>query len=844
MRLASGALFVAAFLIACGDDVATMPDADDAGWGPDGGAGIAIAPPAPPADPLPPVLGPCPDGWRAVEDDGYGWCDPWPETGRAECAAGEAHFPGEPACRAIGVESAGEWPEGLPAGVTVLHVRAGEPIGGDGSAASPLPSITEAMARAGAGTILAVARGTYDERVSVRAGVTVWGASLTDTVLTRSGAPNTLSAVIAAGGRDAVVRNLTITGNANGADAVGAGRTLRLEDVLIESTESVGVYVGSGGTVEAEDLVVRDTRSLDGRLGRGISVENGGIARISHAVLERCSESALFVSLGGRLEASDTAIHDVRERASDRTRGYGVITLEEGDAQLARVAISETRAGALFAIGPNAVVAGDQLVIRDTLGQAFDGAAAALLVQPGSEVTLARTLIERTMNAGAYIDGDGAVVTLRDLVVRDTGALETPGASAGGRGLLIQYGAAVEIERAVVDRTVGVALAVYDADLQASDVLVRETSPSMVEPSFAHGIGLDTGGSLVVRRARIERSGILGIGANAGTVDVEDVVVRGMVDGIALQAQGDVSFTARRVLVEDGAGAGLNAIQGARFVAEDVVIRRTAASPATDLYGHALSATLGGSLEVTRVLVEEATQIGVAVAGGSATLTDAIVRDTRVRSDGMAGHGVHAQEGGTVRLERGLVAGSGGAGIYLISPGTTGTFTDIAVRDTRGSRLMDLDGVLGHGLSVLDGASANVTGGLFERNREVAIVAFLNSEIVLDDVEVLDTLERACAETGCATGGAGTGIAAFENARVRATRFSVRRSALAGVQVGRNGEMDLSEGEVTDNTVGANVQVPGFDVTRLTEGVVYRENGVNLDATELPVPSSSTVTSM
>jgi hypothetical protein len=42
--------------------------------------------------------------------------------------------------------------------------------------------------------------------------------------------------------------------------------------------------------------------------------------------------------------------------------------------------------------------------------------------------------------------------------------------------------------------------------------------------------------------------------------------------------------------------------------------------------------------------------------------------------------------------------------------------------------------------------------------------------------------------------------------------------------------MDLHEGEISDNEVcGINVQTEGFDVGRLLDRVVFRENGVNID---------------
>ena len=836
-------MLAATTAVGCGDDGASPPV--DAGVGADGSvgdAGAGIAEPATPVDPAPPALGPCPPGWREVTTDGATHCDPWTDGGRAVCTFAEAHFTGEPACRAIGTEAAGEWPEGLPSDGTVLYVRAGA-AAGDGSMATPFGTIGEAMSRAGRGMIVAVARGSYDEIVTVRAGVTVWGASVAETIVTRTGPPDALRAVVTTAGADAVVRNLQITGSMNGADAVGAGRSLRLEDVLIDGVESVAVYVATSASFEADGLVVRDVASWDGRLGRGISVENGGIATVTGSVFERCAESALFVSLGGALDVADTAIDEMRERASDGTRGWGLIVLEDASATLSRVSISRALAGGIFALGPSATVTADQLVLRDTLGQPADGSATGILVQPGSTLSVTRTLIERTKNAAVWLDG-ADTVTFADVIVRDTTALDAPGPSNGGRAFLVQEGTSLEVDRALVDRTEGLAFAAFEASMRLGDVLVRDVTPSAIEPTFAYGVGLDTGGSVVAARVRIERPGIAGCVANAGTMDLEDVTIRALADGTAVQAQDAAAITARRVLVEDGSGSGLVAAGGTLTV-EDAIVRRQSVSPSSGELGSGLAAGAGGHLTATRVRIEEATQVAIGIDAATMTLAEVQVAETRPRpSDGAGGHGVHVQRAGTVGIDRGLVERSGGAGIYVIGEGSQATLRDITVRDTQGARFMDVDGILGHGLSAMDGARVEVMGGLFERNREVGVVAFLDAQVTLVDVDVLDTLERACIASGCAIGGAGTGIAAFENATVTASRFAVRRSALAGVQLGRGGQIDLHEGEVTDNTVGANVQSDGFDVARLNDRVVYRDNGVNLDSTELPVPSAATVTSM
>ena len=142
MRCSIGLVCVCASVIAgCGDaaPVATDAGADAAApidAGPDSGP-MWIGPVAPEA----PRFASCPAGWRPItsaEGIVVG-CDPWPASGRATCTApDEAHFPGEPGCVRVGSACpAGEFPEGLPGGATVVYVRKAGPYALSGSARSP-----------------------------------------------------------------------------------------------------------------------------------------------------------------------------------------------------------------------------------------------------------------------------------------------------------------------------------------------------------------------------------------------------------------------------------------------------------------------------------------------------------------------------------------------------------------------------------------------------------------------------------------------------------------------------------------------------------------------------------
>jgi hypothetical protein len=67
-------------------------------------------------------------------------------------------------------------------------------------------------------------------------------------------------------------------------------------------------------------------------------------------------------------------------------------------------------------------------------------------------------------------------------------------------------------------------------------------------------------------------------------------------------------------------------------------------------------------------------------------------------------------------------------------------------------------------------------------------------------------------------------------------RFAIHGSFLAGGQVATDGCLVMSHGIISDNPFGVNVQVQNFDYEKLTDDVVFRDNGMNIAARELPVP--------
>jgi hypothetical protein len=309
--------------------------------------------------------------------------------------------------------------------------------------------------------------------------------------------------------------------------------------------------------------------------------------------------------------------------------------------------------------------------------------------------------------------------------------------------------------------------------------------------------------------------------------------------------------TLARALMERNAGAALGVDgTGSLLRVEDAVLRETART-ADGTGGHGLTVQRGGRVEALRVTVKRNVEAGIVASGAGTTLvlTDAVVADTQGRlEDGLFGHGLEVTTGATAEATRLVLEGNRDVGLLVAGAGSRAELAHLAVRDTAAQLT---DGAAGRGLVVQQGAEVVLRRGLFERNREVGVLAsYPDTRLELEDVAVRDTLPTDCGTPPCP---GGIGIGAYHGAYFTATRFVVEHGALCGVQLaygalpetGRDstvgGTADLHEGEVRGNPIGANVQSHEQAVDRLQDRVAYRENERNLDATALPVPGIGSV---
>ncbi len=766
----------AVLFCACSSDPVDQPDAGEDG---DADADFEIDPPASPAltpcpegwnevapeeegdvttcDPWPgsgpAIMTPCLEGWHEVEDDGVITCDPWPEGGPDECAEDEAHFPGESGCTRIGTSCPeGSWAEDLPVDRSILYVLAGAPTGGEGTEESPFGSVNDALAIAEEGAIVALSKGSFDESVRLRNGVTLWGACVAETVLTCS-SPSSSHGTVSVGGRDTVVRNLRISGHRRGVTMVGASSySVHLEDVLIAQTRIEALLV-SGGSLNGRTLVVRDTHSQDdGQLGRGLEAREGAQVEVSRAIFERNREVAVFAAHSGTaVVLADAVVRDTQGRENDGRGGRGLQVSGGACAEVSRVVFDGNREMCVFVAQEGSAITLTDVVVRGTRSQESDGQfGRGLVADDGARADVSRTLFENNLDRGVMAWQAETELTLTDVVVRDTRSREPDGEA--GIGLEANEGARADLNRVVLDRN-------RDVGVFAADEVT--------------------------------------------TVTLADVLVR---DTLSREADGQ--------------------------------------------HGFGLSVQWGAVLDVSRVLLERNRSVGVLAVDADTTLTmsDVVIRDTQSQSDGFGGIGLELHSGARGDVSRALFERNREIGVVGAHESTVVTLVDTVVRDTGA-----LPSAMGsHGVEVNRGAHMDVSRAVFVRNRGIGVFAMhAGTQVAMLDVVIRETGTRECGHERCPDFAGGEGVGVYAGAYVAMTRFLVDLSAHAGVQLAHGGywdetdvmrryeyggTMDLHEGVISNNPIGANVQTVGFDINRLMDRVLFTDNNRNLDMSELPVP--------
>ncbi|MBW2462559.1 MAG: hypothetical protein JRH11_13000 [Deltaproteobacteria bacterium] len=643
-------------LLACGDDAAPVSDA-----GTDAGADAdrVAAPPEIPwlADGVPPImLAPCPDGWREVTGDSVLECDPYPEGGPETCGPGEAHFPGEAACRPIGDACpTGDYATTLPTDGTVLYVNPTASAGGDGSLAAPYAGLAEVRwISLAAGTTVALAKGTYEGTLPVRGGVRVVGACARDTVITGVDGPVQAVVTVASAGERAEVHNLTIAPLRQSAVVVRGGREAMLTGVLIDGAQFIALSVVEAGSVlTIEDSVVRDTRPspANGTLGRALDVEGGGRIEASRVVLERNREVAAHAGgEGSALVLSDVAIRDTMAQSSDGVLGRAVNLQFGARLDASRLLVTGNRDTGLYVGEAGTMAELVDVIIRDTESQESDGAGGrGISVVRGATVSGARVLVAQNRELGIYVKGTGTTLSLVDSVIRDTAPQLLR--NEAGRAVNVQAGARFDALRVLFASSHEVGIYARDpaTTVSLTDSVVRDTESAVGSGVAGRGIETRAGARLEGLRLLVTRNrdvGILVAGVDVQAV-LTDVVVRDtaagrsavVAGGTGVHVQTRARLEGERLEIDGAEMAGLTVAAGSFADVSDLSIFRIEPPPCATpgceelLFGYGASC-IGSEAHIRRFEIRGARLCGVFVAPGGSFRIRPAWTSTRAWSPG------------------------------------------------------------------------------------------------------------------------------------------------------------------------------------------------------------------
>ena len=453
---------------------------------------------------------------------------------------------------------------------------------------------------------------------------------------------------------------------------------------------------------------------------------------------------------------------------------------------------------------------------------------------------LARVIVQQPVGAGILVTTIGSV-SGEDVVVRGT----TPrGGTSGGMGVIVD-GGTLNASRWVVRDNVRNGVRIDGGNATLEDLVAIDNAG--VEP-LLQGSGVQLiSGTMTLRRADLRGADNVALEVTGGVATAEDVFIdeATVVDppgGTLLSVrEGELSVT--RAFVR-GESWTVNGSNGALTLRDAVVVN--------DGDGFVWAENIGISTIGTRVELERVVVIGgdsgVVLSGPFdfsidpeprdplETPTGFSLTDLDIRAPGEAvrfGYGLLLQEGMEGTVERAHVSMARGLGIDVDVSRVTAS--DLTVLDALAGG--DLEGRPSFGRAITtDESFVTVTRALIARALEAGIEA-RGGTLDLIDVTIDETLERPCAETDCSDAPGGIGLGVYFDAVVSATNLRIYDAPLCGVQIAFDGALDLSGGEITGATVGACVQVEGYDVRRLTNGVAY-DNTTNIESTAHAIPEA------
>ncbi len=565
----------------------------------------------------------------------------------------------------------------------------------------------------------------------------------------------------------------------------------------ITTTFSIPADVTVRGTCTAETIVTRTAGasfafavSATGAMlsdltlrdlpGIGLTAFSGGEVTVERVFIDGATQVGLRARSGSTVTARSVLIRDVRGRLSDDANGFGIAANEGASMSVERAVLEEARRSGV------------------------------LVTDEGSRMSLDRVAVLHTL--GADVDGAGG-----------TGILASLGAELTGRAV------------AVVDAYfAGLGALSAGTVAECDHCFISGVSRQRSSGDYGDAVSVLDGASLMLTRSVVEAGYGRGVwsGYEPSVATLADCLVRDIVpeeggeQGRGVHASRGGRLTAQRLAILRTVGHAVSATSASSYEVQDTTIVDVAPRELDGAFGRGFSAVDGSSASISRATINGHHDIAVMVAASA----DMVVSDLLVGppEPGLSTDGrvIQAQESATGTFSRIAASGFRYAAVTCVQD-TTCTLSDVSFLNGYREEL-----TWARGLLTLD-ATVDV-----ERMEVVSPtslgIGLLTSNATIRDVEIADV---ARCEVDCTYVG-GTGV--FVNGgSVTIDGFAIDGASLCGVHLADMGELDLNDGTVSGSQIGVCVFSEGYDLMRLSSGVVFSDNTTNLDTLTLPTPSVS-----
>jgi hypothetical protein len=321
--------------------------------------------------------------------------------------------------------------------------------------------------------------------------------------------------------------------------SVDGAATLR-RVLSLRSVQNAISLAGPAVSLVGEDLTIIDTQAQPDDLthGRGLMMEGGARAEIDRMWIDRSREAAIIAIHDDTfLDVEDLTITNTLPRDADSRFGRGLVVEYGSDAEVRRALIADNLDAAVYVNQPSTSLLLEDAVVRDTGSEVSSTSRGrGMEVILGASTTLHRVDVIRNREVGVLVSS-GSSLSFEDLRILDTAPSEWDGDH--GRAFSVQLDSTVNGRGLLIERCaeVGFASAGDGVVVDLADVVIRDvarvacTREGTCEDGFGMALGAYVGARVTASHFLIERAATCGVQIDAAGLDLSHGVVASSVIG-------------------------------------------------------------------------------------------------------------------------------------------------------------------------------------------------------------------------------------------------------------------------------------------------------------------------